>query len=110
MHLLRILTATVSACVLCMSLSGAQSLTLIRTAAIADDDATTILYAIKSGAFKRAGLDVEFQALANGSAIAAGVIGGSIDIVGPEVEAVRDREAIGVDVRVRQHDAFRRRG
>jgi NitT/TauT family transport system substrate-binding protein len=62
------------------AMSSAQSLTVIRAAAIADDDAATILYAERSGAFRRAGLDIQFQGLSGGSAIAAAVIGGGVDV------------------------------
>jgi len=44
------------------------------------DDATPILYAIKAGLFARAGLAVDFQTLASGSAIAQAVAGGAIQI------------------------------
>lgn len=60
--------------------ASAQSLTVIRVASTADDDDTAILYGIQSGAFQRAGLDVQFQTLSSGSAIAAAVVGGSVDI------------------------------
>jgi len=80
MTTLRTLAATVAVFALTLSVSGAQSPTLVRAAAIADDDATTILYGVRSGAFRRAGLDVQFQALSSGSAIAAAVVGGSIDV------------------------------
>jgi NitT/TauT family transport system substrate-binding protein len=44
------------------------------------DDATPILYAIKAGLFQKAGLTVDFQILASGSAIAQAVAGGAIQI------------------------------
>jgi NitT/TauT family transport system substrate-binding protein len=43
-------------------------------------DAVPILYALKTGAFQKAGLDVQLQRLASGSAITAAVAGGSVDI------------------------------
>ncbi|MBV9439757.1 MAG: ABC transporter substrate-binding protein [Candidatus Eremiobacteraeota bacterium] len=52
----------------------------MRIAAAPDDDITPILYAQSAGIFKRNGLDVQFQSLTSGSATAAAVIGGSIDI------------------------------
>jgi NitT/TauT family transport system substrate-binding protein len=57
-----------------------QTLTTITVAAPPADDATPILYAIKAGLFRRAGLDVQFQTLTSGSAIAQAVAGGAIQI------------------------------
>ena len=52
----------------------------LRLAAAPDDDITPILYGQKSGIFKNAGLEVELSSLGSGSATAAAVAGGSIDI------------------------------
>jgi ABC-type nitrate/sulfonate/bicarbonate transport system substrate-binding protein len=58
----------------------AQSLVTIRVSSTANDDVTPIVYAQNSGAFRAAGLDVVFQKANNGSAVAAAVAGGAIDI------------------------------
>jgi NitT/TauT family transport system substrate-binding protein len=52
----------------------------LRLAAAGDDDITPILYGQHAGIFKKAGLDVTLTALSSGSATAAAVAGGSIDI------------------------------
>lgn len=52
----------------------------LKVAAAGDDDVTPILYGQKSGIFAKAGLSVELDALGSGSATAAAVAGGSIDI------------------------------
>jgi NitT/TauT family transport system substrate-binding protein len=52
----------------------------LRLAAAGDDDVTPILYAQHAGIFKKAGLDVSLTALSSGSATAAAVVGGSVDI------------------------------
>ena len=52
----------------------------LRLAAAADDDITPILYGQQAGIFKKAGLDVAFSTLGSGSATAAAVAGGSVDI------------------------------
>ena len=52
----------------------------LRLAAAPDDDITPILYGQQSGLFKNAGLDVQLTSLGSGSATAAAVAGGSIDI------------------------------
>jgi NitT/TauT family transport system substrate-binding protein len=58
----------------------AQDLIAITVASPPADDATPILYAIKAGLFRRAGLAVDFQTLSSGSAIAQAVAGGAIQI------------------------------
>jgi NitT/TauT family transport system substrate-binding protein len=52
---------------------------VLRLASAPDDDVTPILYAEHAGLFRAVGLDVEVTALANGSAVAAAVAGGSVD-------------------------------
>lgn len=52
----------------------------IVVAAPAGDSASPILYAEHAGLFRKAGLDVVIRRGAGGAAIAAGVMGGSIDI------------------------------
>ncbi|HEX3549096.1 MAG TPA: ABC transporter substrate-binding protein [Candidatus Elarobacter sp.] len=52
----------------------------LRLAAAGDDDITPILYGQHAGLFKKAGLDVALTSLSSGSATAAAVVGGSIDI------------------------------
>jgi len=45
-----------------------------------DDGLTPVLYAIKAGIFKKAGLDVTLTSAASGAALASAVAGGSVDI------------------------------
>lgn len=59
---------------------AAADLTLVRVAGAPDDDITPVLYGISSGIFAKAGLDVRLQALSSGSATAAAVAGGAVDI------------------------------
>jgi NitT/TauT family transport system substrate-binding protein len=58
----------------------AQELAVIRVGTSSDDSARPLLYAVQSGMFKRAGLDVQIDKLANGAAVAAAVSGGSLDV------------------------------
>jgi len=58
----------------------AQDLLKITVASPPTDDATPLLYAIGAGLFRKAGLDLDLQQLASGSAVTQAVIGGSIDI------------------------------
>jgi ABC-type nitrate/sulfonate/bicarbonate transport system substrate-binding protein len=52
----------------------------IRVGLVPEDDATPVLYAVKQGAFAKAGINVDVQRLTSGSAIAAAVAGGAVDI------------------------------
>jgi NitT/TauT family transport system substrate-binding protein len=56
----------------------AQDLPTIKIAAPPNDTVTSALYALKSGMFKRAGLNVELDAMASGAATAAAVAGGAV--------------------------------
>lgn len=58
----------------------AQALTALRVATSPDEDIVAALYAQQSGIFRRLGLTVSVTAAANGSAVAAAVVGGAIDI------------------------------
>jgi NitT/TauT family transport system substrate-binding protein len=56
----------------------AQDLPAIKIAAPANDTATSALYAVKSGLFRRAGLNVDIVAMNSGAAVASAVAGGAI--------------------------------
>lgn len=58
----------------------AQGLTLVRIASAPDEDVIGALWGIQSGAFRRAGLDVEITRSNSGSAVAAAVAGGSLEV------------------------------
>jgi NitT/TauT family transport system substrate-binding protein len=53
---------------------------LIRIGNAPDDAGRPLLYAAQAGLFKKAGLNVEIVKLANGSAVAAAVAGGSLEL------------------------------
>ena len=59
--------------------SSAQTLETIRLGAGPDDQATPLLWAAKSGLYRRAGLDVQVVKLAGAAAVAAALTGGSLD-------------------------------
>jgi NitT/TauT family transport system substrate-binding protein len=77
---LAVILAALAALLLPAAASFAQTLTTIRVATTADDNATPILYGLQSGRFRAAGLDVQIQQVSNGSAIAAGIAGGAYDV------------------------------
>jgi NitT/TauT family transport system substrate-binding protein len=52
----------------------------LRIASSPDEDITAVLWGRESGIFQKANLDVDIQRSNNGSAVAAAVIGGSIDV------------------------------
>jgi NitT/TauT family transport system substrate-binding protein len=56
------------------------ALTVVRVAGVQTDDITPLVYAIKSGMFARAGLDVQSMPTNSGAATAAAVVSGSYDI------------------------------
>lgn len=60
--------------------AGAQSLTVVRIGGGLNDDITPALYAMQTGIFKKAGLDVQLQSSAIGAVLAAAVVGGALDI------------------------------
>jgi len=60
--------------------SAAVRLTPLRVSTGVTDDATVLFYAMQSGMFKKAGLDVQFTAAQSGAAVATAVVAGTIDI------------------------------
>jgi NitT/TauT family transport system substrate-binding protein len=72
--------AGVSALLATPALAYGQSLTAITVAGVPEESATPALWARQSGMFRRAGLDVSVEPQNSGSAIAAGVAGGSYAI------------------------------
>jgi NitT/TauT family transport system substrate-binding protein len=57
--------------------AAAQSLAQMTLGAVPEESVTPALWAQQSGIFRRAGLDVDVQTASNGTAIAAGVAGGT---------------------------------
>lgn len=60
--------------------AAAQTITTLKAAGVPEESATPVLWGIRSGMFKRAGLDVDLSPQTSGAAIAAGVVGGSYEI------------------------------
>jgi NitT/TauT family transport system substrate-binding protein len=78
------------------SLAAAQTPIHIRAGAVTNDFATPLLYALDSGMFRDAGLDVELQVINNGTAVAAALAGNSIDLGIVSLFAVVNAHARGV--------------
>jgi NitT/TauT family transport system substrate-binding protein len=81
-------------------LAHAQTLTKISIASPSSDDATPAVYAASAGIFKKYGLDVDVQRLANGSAIAAAVLGGSITFGLNNTASISIAHAHGVPLQI----------
>lgn len=79
---MRKLALIVAALVFTLSFSvrvvSAQTLTTIDIASPPAEEVTPVLYAIQSGIFRRLGLDVKLTFLNNGAAVAAAVVGGTM--------------------------------
>jgi len=58
----------------------AQTLVPLKLVAPANDSATSALYAVHAGWFKKAGLDVELIPMSSGAAVAAAVAGGAANV------------------------------
>jgi NitT/TauT family transport system substrate-binding protein len=71
-------------------------LVTLRVASTANDDVTSLIYGINSGLFRNAGLDVVFQKANSGSAVAAAVASGAIDIGKSSVIPVVNAHARGI--------------
>lgn len=74
------LLAVLLAALLCTSASSAQPAATLRIGASPDDGTTPLLYARSAGLFQKAGLTLDLQKFTSGSAIAAAVAGGALDI------------------------------
>jgi len=79
------------------ALAQAEPLTTIRFAAQAGDDLRPVLYALSTGMFKAAGLDVVMQT-GNGSTTPQAVIGGAVDIGKGTITAMIAAHARGIPV------------
>jgi NitT/TauT family transport system substrate-binding protein len=74
-----------AACVAALALftsavSAQPALTLIRVGGVQTDDITPLIYAIRTGMFRKEGLDVQSVASNSGAATAAAVVSGSYEI------------------------------
>lgn len=76
--------------------SAATDLLPLRLASSPADDTMPVLYAQQTGAFARAGLDVQLTRAASGSAVAAAVAGGAVDIGKSSVVSIVNAHAKGL--------------
>ena len=81
-HWLRLTAGGVLAAAATPQAAHAQELTPLRVMLAEGDDATPALYAIKSGLFKKYGLDVQIQRAPSGAAALAAIAGNAVDVGG----------------------------
>jgi NitT/TauT family transport system substrate-binding protein len=74
----------------------AQETPAIKIAAPTNDTATSALYAIKSGLFQRAGLNVDIVPMNSGAAVASAVAGGAVSIGNSSLVTIIEAHAKGV--------------
>lgn len=82
---------------------GAQTAATPATVRVASTVTGTIaplIYGLKTGAFAKAGLDVQLTKSQNGAAVAAGVVGGSIDIGNASMPALYEAHEHGIPLTV----------
>jgi NitT/TauT family transport system substrate-binding protein len=77
-----------------------QQLATLRLGSPPDDDVSAALYGNHAGLFEKHGLDVQIQKFSNGAAVAAAVIGGSIDIGKSSVLALTQAYLRGIPFRL----------
>ena len=78
----------------------AAALPVVRVATTANDEVTALLYAVQTGLFSRAGLDVRIERQSNGGAVAAALIGGSYQIGKVSVTALFNAHAKGLPLTI----------
>jgi NitT/TauT family transport system substrate-binding protein len=81
-------------------LAGAAELPVIRVATTPNDEVTALLYAVQTGLFSQAGLDVRVERQSNGGAVAAALIGGSYQIGKVSVTALFNAHAKGLPLTI----------
>lgn len=71
---------------------------VLRLGTTMSDDLTPVLYAVRTGMFKKAGIDVQMTVLANGSAVAAAIAGGALDIGKASLVSLMNAHVRGVPI------------
>lgn len=77
-----------------------SALTAVRVSSNPVNDVTPLIYAQNNGLFKNAGLDVSLQKATNGSAVAAALAGGAIDIGKVSSTAIITAHAHGIPLTI----------
>ncbi len=95
------LVASLLAAVSCRP-AGAQApaLVAIRASGTAADDSAPVLYALRAGWFRNAGIDLTYTRVNSGAATAAAVIGGAVDIGKSSLVSIINARARGIDLKL----------
>jgi NitT/TauT family transport system substrate-binding protein len=80
--------------------ASAANLVPLRIAASPTDSTAQGFYAQDMGFFKNAGFDVQIDLVRNTSALVAGLVGGSLDIIAGSIVPVAQAHNSGIDIRV----------
>jgi len=80
--------------------TAAQGTATVRVGMAPTDGITPLLYAIKTNAFKDAGLDVQLVVGNNGAAQMAALVGGSLDVAAAALMPILNAHVKGVPLRV----------
>jgi NitT/TauT family transport system substrate-binding protein len=80
--------------------SAAQSVAIVRVGMSLTDGITPVLYGIRTGAFKDAGLDVQLVVGNNGAAQLAGLLGGSLDVAAASLMSLLSGHLRGVPLQL----------
>lgn len=80
--------------------SVARAADVVRLGTAGGDDTTPVLYALDRGLFQRSGLDVQLQDMNSGSAGAAAVIGGALDMAKSSLMALVIAHARGIPLQI----------
>jgi NitT/TauT family transport system substrate-binding protein len=83
-----------------MMTASAANLVPLRIAASPTDSTAQGFYAQDMGFFKNAGFDVQIDLVRNTSALVAGLVGGSLDIIAGSIVPVAQAHNSGIDIRV----------
>ena len=93
---LAVATGMLAATATARAQNAPADLVALRLASSPADDTMPVLYAQQTGAFRRAGLDVQLTRATSGSAVAAAVAGGSVDIGKSSIVSIVTARAKGV--------------
>ncbi len=75
-------------------------LTMIRVGTVPTDSIAPLLYAMRTGAFERAGLKIDYQSLGGGDAVSQAVVGGALDIGLTTLVALMQAHRRGIPVSI----------
>jgi NitT/TauT family transport system substrate-binding protein len=94
----RLLLGTATAFAVAPRAARAQTLEKIRLCGVPTDDMTPIYYALKTGLYQRAGIDLEIVTVANGAVSTAGVVGGAYELgkASPTQSVIAHRRSLPV--------------